>query len=134
MWSTLASSAMQARSRSTTSTEKTPVPCASLTLLMLGPGTTVTHAAVQVLAKSGCLVAWTGEEAVRFYAQGLGETRSARNLHHQARAWADPALHMTVVRHLYTLRFDEVLTPDLTLRQIRGKEGIRVRTAYRVRQ
>ena len=34
------------------------VPCANLALLMLGPGVTITHAAVLTLADSGCLVAW----------------------------------------------------------------------------
>jgi CRISPR-associated protein Cas1 len=60
-------------------TGKTPVPCASLSLLMLGPGTKITHAAIRTLAENGCLVAWTGEQAVRFYAQGMGETRSSAN-------------------------------------------------------
>ena len=59
---------------------KTPVPCAGLTTLILGPGTTVTHAAIRALADNGCLVLWGGEEGVRLYAQGMGETRSARGL------------------------------------------------------
>jgi len=109
---------------------KTPVPCASLALLMLGPGTTITHAAVKVLAEAGCLVAWTGEEGVRFYAEGLGRTRSARNLLRQARLCSDPALRLQVVMRLYRMRFGEELDPSLTLQQIRGKEGIRVREAY----
>lgn len=108
----------------------TPIPCAALTTLMLGPGTAITHAAVRVLAASGCLVFWTGEESVRFYAQGLGETRSARNLLRQARLWAAPASHLAVVRRMYELRFPDPLDPGLTLQQIRGKEGIRVREAY----
>lgn len=109
---------------------KVPVPCASLTLLMLGPGTTVTHAAMRVLAENGCLVTWTGEEGVRFYAQGIGETRSARNLHRQVRLWADPAAHLDVVVRMYQKRFDERLEGTETLREIRGKEGMRVRRAY----
>ncbi len=64
---------------------KTPVPCAVLCLLMLGPGVSITHAAIRTLADSGCLVMWCGEEAVRFYAMGMGETRSSRNLLAQAR-------------------------------------------------
>ncbi|MDQ2787636.1 MAG: type I-E CRISPR-associated endonuclease Cas1, partial [Chloroflexota bacterium] len=59
---------------------KVPVPCASLALLMLGPGTSVSHAAIRALADNGCLVVWAGEEGVRFYAQGMGETRSAARL------------------------------------------------------
>ena len=69
-----------------------PVPCAALTTLLLGPGSTITHAAIRALAENGCLVLWTGEHGVRFYAQGMGETRSARNLLHQVRVWSDPVV------------------------------------------
>lgn len=73
---------------------------------------------------------WTGEQGVRFYAQGMGETRSARNLLHQARLWADPSLRLEVVVRMYRKRFAEPVDASLTLRQLRGKEGIRVREAY----
>lgn len=109
---------------------KTSVPCAALSLLMLGPGTKITHAAVKTLADNGCLVAWTGEAGVRFYAQGMGETRSSANLLHQAAIHADPIRRMRVVRRMYDIRFPQPLDPALTLQQIRGKEGIRVRETY----
>lgn len=109
---------------------KVPVPCANLALLMLGPGVSITHAAISVLADHGCLVTWCGEQGVRLYAVGMGETRSAANFLHQARAWADADLHWKVVRRLYQLRFAETFEPGLTLRQIRGMEGVRVRDAY----
>ncbi len=109
---------------------KFPVPCSTLTLLMLGPGTTVTHAAIRALADNGCLVAWTGEEGVRFYAQGAGETRSSRRLLRQAWLCSHRALRLTVVMRLYRMRFKEELDESLSLIQIRGKEGVRVREAY----
>lgn len=109
---------------------KVSVPCSNLNALLLGPGTSITHAAVKVLADNGCLVMWMGEGSVRFYAQGLGETRSARNLLRQAQLVSDPSLRLQVVRRLYEMRFPDPLEPDLSLQQIRGKEGIRVRTAY----
>ncbi|BAS27314.1 type I-E CRISPR-associated endonuclease Cas1e [Limnochorda pilosa] len=109
---------------------RVPVPCASLSLLMLGPGTSITHAAISSLADNGCLVAWSGEQGVRFYAQGMGETRSAANLLKQAALWADPQLHLKVVIRMYEFRFGEPIEPRMTLRQIRGKEGVRVREAY----
>lgn len=109
---------------------KTPVPCASLLLLMLGPGTSISHAAVRVLADNGCLVCWVGEEGVRFYAQGLGETRSAHGLLRQAELCANPATRLAVVMRMYRMRFQEPLPQGLTLQQIRGREGIRVREAY----
>ena len=109
---------------------KTAVPCAAINLLMLGPGTTITHAAIRTLADSGCTVLWVGEGGVRLYAQGLGETRSAQRLLRQARLCSSPQLRLQVVRRMYEYRFPEPLSADLTLQQIRGKEGIRVREAY----
>ena len=109
---------------------KVSVPCSSLVALLLGPGTSITHEAIKTLADNGCLVMWTGEGAVRFYAQGMGETRSARNLLHQASVWSDPALRLRVVRRMYEMRFPDPLDIGLTLQQIRGREGIRVREAY----
>lgn len=106
------------------------VPCASLSCLLLGPGTSITHAAVTALAENGCLAIWCGEHGVRFYAEGLGETRSASRVLHQARLWADADLHKDVVLRMYTFRFSETLDPSLSLKQIRGKEGVRVREAY----
>ena len=42
------------------------VPIADLSVLFLGPGTSITHAAVKALAESGCSVIWTGEGVTRF--------------------------------------------------------------------
>ena len=109
---------------------KTPIPCAALALLMLGPGTSITHAAVHSLADNGCLVAWCGEQGTRFYAQGMGESRDASRLLRQAWLCSDHALRLQVVFRMYRMRFDDLLPEGLTLQQIRGKEGIRVRETY----
>lgn len=109
---------------------KTSVPCADLTTLVVGPGTAITHAAVKALADNGCLVMWSGEGAVRFYAVGMGETRAARHLLRQAYLSSVPVLRLRVVRRMYEMRFGEELAEDLSLQQIRGREGVRVRTAY----
>ncbi len=108
----------------------TPVPCATLALLMLGPGTSITHAAVLALADNGCLVVWCGEQGVRFYASGQGITRNARNLMRQAALSSRKSTRLQVVRRLYEMRFEEELDPELTLEQIRGMEGVRVRDTY----
>ncbi len=108
----------------------TPVPCAGLALLMLGPGVSITHAAILTLADSGCLVAWVGENGIRFYAAGTGTTRSSANLMKQAAAWANTDEHTRIVRQMYQMRFSGPLSPGLSLEQIRGKEGARVRDTY----
>ena len=64
------------------------------------------------------------------YAQGLGETRSAARILQQARCWADETTRLKIVRKMYTMRFTEIIPADMSLQQIRGKEGARVRAAY----
>ena len=111
---------------------KIAVPIASLSLLLLGPGTSITHEAVKLLAQSGCSIVWVGEDATRFYAQGTGETRKAHRLLKQASLVSDPQTRRKVALAMYTKRFDEVLDPDLSLEQIRGHEGVRVRNTYQL--
>lgn len=107
-----------------------PIPIASTTCLLLGPGTSVTHAAIRSICENGCMAIWCGEGATRFYAVGTGETRSAKNLLHQAKVCMDEQMHMTAVRRMYAIRFPKIKTDHLSLQQIRGMEGIRVRKAY----
>ncbi|WP_457557387.1 type I-E CRISPR-associated endonuclease Cas1e [Candidatus Harpocratesius sp.] len=110
---------------------KTPIPCANLSLLFLGPGTAISHSAIQSLARNGTLVCWLGEHGVRFYALGVGETRSAKHIIHQAKLVSDKKLRTEVVRRMYMLRFKESLPLDMTIKQMRGKEGARMRTIYK---
>lgn len=106
------------------------VPVAMLSLLLLGPGTSITHAAVLTLAENGCLVSWVGEDVLKYYASGYGETRKAAHIIHQAEMVSDPQKRAKVVRRMYQKRFTEQLDENLSLAQIRGKEGVRVREAY----
>lgn len=109
---------------------RTMLPVAALAVLMLGPGTSISHEAVKTLCDNGCSLLWCGEEGVRLYAQGTGETRKGYRLIRQAELVSDPAKRMQVVARMYRYRFDEELESDLSLEQVRGYEGVRVRTAY----
>jgi CRISPR-associated protein Cas1 len=60
----------------------------------------------------------------------MGETRKAYQLLRQAELASNPQKRMQVIIRMYRYRFAEELEPDLTLQQIRGKEGVRVREAY----
>jgi CRISPR-associated protein Cas1 len=108
----------------------TTVPAAALAMLILGPGTKITHAAVRSLADNNCQIVWSGEHGVRFYAHGLGGSRSSRNLIRQAALTSDELSRLQVVIRMYCLRFDDQPAADITLQQLRGKEGIRMRQAY----
>lgn len=109
----------------------TDVPVSSLATLMLGPGTKITHEAVKCLADNNCLVLWAGELGIRFYACGMGGSRHSRNTLRQARLALDERTRLQVVVRMYCARFtEERIDGSLTLQQLRGKEGIRVRQAY----
>ena len=111
-------------------TGRTMVPAADLCVLMLGPGTSLTHAAVDLLVEDGCSVIWCGEDSSLFYAQGMGETHKNRHIMHQAAMVSDPVKRLEVVLKMYEKRFGYAPTPDLSLDQIRGMEGVRMRNAY----
>lgn len=106
------------------------LPAANLSSVMLGPGTRITHAAVKVLADCGAVLTWCGSDGLSFYACGQPKTRSSSGIEKQAACWADPGQRLEVARRMYQFRFSERLSPALTLQQIRGKEGARVRDTY----
>lgn len=108
----------------------TPIPCASLAVLLLGPGTAITHLAMRTLADHGCSVIWTGDSGVRFYASGTGETRHTRYLERQATLWADPRSRLRIARKMYQTRFPGENVASLSMEQLRGREGARVKRGY----
>jgi len=110
--------------------DKYSIPCTNIATLMLGPGTSITHAAIANLAKAACTVQWVGAEAMRFYSCGQGSSNNTERLHHQVKIWTEPQQRLEVVRRMYKFRFGEKLDENLSLQQIRGLEGVRVRTAY----
>ena len=111
-------------------TGATLVPTANLCVLLLGPGTSITHAAVALLAETGTSMVWVGEEGAKYYANGCGETHRAYHLLQQIRLACDPEKHLQVVIRLYAKRFDQPLPENLSIEQLRGIEGARVRTVY----
>jgi CRISPR-associated protein Cas1 len=108
----------------------TPIPIDQLSLIILGPGTTVTHAAVKAMAKNNCLLAWMGQNGVRLYAHSTGGTFSSRRLLLQARLVSDEAQRLLVVYRMYQKRFPGAPLEGKSIEQVRGMEGLRVRKAY----
>jgi len=107
------------------------VPAATLGTLLLGPGTNVTHQGIVTLAESGATVVWVGERGVRYYGHGRGLTLSSRLIEAQARVFANQSLRLKAARFMYEMRFPGEDVSGLTMQQLRGREGARVRNVYR---
>jgi len=108
----------------------TAVPLDQFAVILLGPGTTLTHAAARMLADNNTLVCWSGEQGVRLYAYGTGGTHSAARLLRQAEAWVDSERRLAVIACMYRKRFIEQIPPGTTIETIRAMEGHRVRACY----
>lgn len=106
------------------------IPVGALACVMLEPGTRVSHAAVVLAAKVGCLLVWVGEGAVRLYSAGQPGGARADRLLYQAKLALDDTTRLKVVRKMYAMRFAEDPPERRSVDQLRGMEGARVRRMY----
>lgn len=107
------------------------IPAAAISVLLLGPGTKVTHRAMELIGDAGVSVLWVGEHGVRYYAGGRALTHRAQLLMRQAELVSNTRLRLGVVRQMYSMRFPGEDVSGLTLQQLRGREGARIRKVYR---
>ena len=107
------------------------VPAASLGVLMLGPGTRITHRAMELIGDAGTTTIWVGEHGVRYYAHGRSLTRSSRYVMRQAELVTNTRKRLAVARAMYQMRFPNEDVSSLTMQQLRGREGSRIRSVYR---
>lgn len=108
------------------------IPHQSLSLILLGPGSTVSHDALRLLSRHGTGLAAVGEDGVRLYtAQPLMPDSSAL-ARAQVRAWADANDgRLAIARRMYAWRLGEVL-PHRDITVLRGIEGARMKETYRL--
>ena len=106
------------------------LPIATLNCLLLGPGTSVTHEAIKVMAAANCMVCWTGEDTMLFYAVGQTPTADTRNFRRQMALAANENKAVEVARRMFARRFPAAELAGKTLKEMIGMEGYRVRDLY----
>jgi CRISP-associated protein Cas1 len=108
------------------------IPFQTVSNILLGPGCTISHDALRLLASHGTGLLVIGENGVRFYAAsmpfGRDRSRLARN---HVFLWSDEKRRIDVARHMYFLRLGEVL-PHVTMDALRGAEGKRMKAVYQL--
>jgi CRISPR-associated protein Cas1 len=106
------------------------IPYQNVSLVLLGPGSIVSHDALRILARHGTLLAAVGEGGTKFYTappMGQGHSEVARA---HARLWADENERLSVARRMYAFRFGKIL-PHRDIAVLRGIEGARMKETYR---
>ena len=106
------------------------VPAAALAAILLGPGCSLSHGAAMLLAESGTTAVWVGEQGVRYYAHGRSLAQTTRLLDAQAHLVTHRDRRLGVARAMYAMRFPGEDVSYLSMQQLRGREGARVRRVY----
>ena len=107
------------------------IPHQSVSIVLLGPGSSVTHDALRLLARHGCALAAIGDGATRFYTAAPLMPDASATARAQVKLWADPESRMEVARAMYAIRFGEIVrTRDVEV--LRGQEGARIKRSYQL--
>jgi len=108
----------------------TRIPVATVSALILGPGTTLTHAAIKACADCNTPLFWMGADGLRFYAYGITPNHANSQAREHATIWADKGRKEEVARRMFRFRFDDAEVDSATVKQLRGMEGRRVKREY----
>lgn len=107
------------------------IPVATVSTLMLGPGTTVTHAAVKACADCNTPICWVGAQGMRYYASGATPTHDNARARRQAKLHTSRKSRENIARKMFVMRFgDRSLVEGKTIKALMGMEGQRVKELY----
>jgi len=107
------------------------VPAATIGVMLMGPGTNVSHRAMELMGEAGVSVIWVGERGIRYYTHCRPLTHSSRLLIAQAALVSNIRTRLAVARLMYQMRFPNEDVSTMTMQQLRGREGARIRAVYR---
>ncbi len=108
------------------------IPVATLTALLLGPGTTITHSAATTIAYAGATCVFTGSGGTRSYTSITPQSSATTLLEKQIEIVTNPELRNLKALWMYTKRFpDNIPLPEnLSINALRGLEGARMKAVY----
>lgn len=106
------------------------IPVASLSALLLGPGTTVTHAAIKACTVCDTPICWVGADGMRFFATGAITSHDNERARHQALLASQNRTRDGIARKMFLMRFSDIDVSKYTVKELRGFEGRRVKRLY----
>lgn len=106
------------------------IPVATISTILVGPGTSITHEAIKVLSSANTMLCWVGEDSLLYYATGISPTANTRNVRLQASFASNNRTRTEVARRMFMERFDDVDVSSCSISDLMGKEGRRVKQLY----
>lgn len=106
------------------------IPVATISTILVGPGTSITHEAIKVLSSANTMLCWVGEDSLLYYATGISSTANTRNVRLQASFASNNRTRTEVARRMFMERFDDVDVSSCSISDLMGKEGRRVKQLY----
>lgn len=108
------------------------IPFQNVSMILLGPGSTVSHDVLRLLARHGTALVAVGSDGIRAYTAPPMPADTSALARRQVRCWADKdGTRLMIARRMYAWRLGEVL-PHRDIEVLRGIEGARVREFYRL--
>lgn len=106
------------------------IPVARITTLVMGPGSTVTHAAIAMCARMNTVILWVGDDNLHFYAYGVSVNEKCITTMRHAELYADLECREQIAIKMFKYRFGQEVEGK-SIEQLRGMEGFRVKKMYR---
>lgn len=111
---------------------KLQIPVASISVILLGPGSSISTPALTSLHRAGACIITTSDNGSVGISSARPLTSRSRWAEAQARMWAVREHRIAAARTLYRLRYPELKWPDeMPLNVMRGVEGSQVKNQYR---
>lgn len=108
----------------------TNLPVSQIATVMIGPGSSISSQAIKLCSEMGVTVQWVGAGLVRMYSVAQPIAKSSHFLLKQVELFADPKRRLQVAKAMYQMRFPGEIVSNLSMEQLRGREGARVRKTY----
>jgi CRISP-associated protein Cas1 len=106
------------------------IPHQAVSLVLIGPGSTVSHDALRLLARHGTALAAVGTDGVRCYTAPPIMPDTSALARRQVTLWSDTRRgRPLVIRRMYARRLGEIM-PHRDVAVLRGIEGARVKSLY----
>ena len=107
------------------------IPIANITCLILGPGTSITHRAIEQISQYGCSIIWSGENLNLYYALGQPLTQLSKNILKQVKAYGSKVSRLNVIRKMYSIRYTDLKIKSKTEDELIGIEGMHMQNTYK---